>query len=247
MVILSNHNKNTKYVPLFLEKLTLCYFCMVLTVCVPFCFVFLVTLSLPLTQCSNPARIKELETRAHEVVYSTLIKTIPHPPPPPPVTRVIIPDNDDLKDSANSVLSALLLKTQLKEAVGKIEKVRPIERRSVSPPLPPLPSEVIETFPATPEEPETAPAIEAVVVRMRNSQKQKSQSANDRRSYVEKTTLPNNETSVKRWDEDVKEEQQVNEEGQKSCGKAQKIANDLINGKHPICCVCDIKINRYLR
>lgn len=228
------------------------------------------TLNLPLTQCNNPAKKKELELkapRASEVIYSTVTKT-PPPPPPPPVTTVFIAEKDELKAQVNSNLSALLLKAQLKEAVGKIEKARPIERRSVSPPLPPPPTEaeVMQVmFPkASQVAPEfirevqieapagkKSPIMEDTVVRMRNSLKQKSQA--DRRSYVEKPCGPMKAKPVK--EEVVMDEKKDNDQEQQqqkkkqSCGRnasAQSIANDLVvDGKHPICCVCDIKITRY--
>lgn len=237
------------------------------------------TFNLPLTQCNNPARKKELELKApppSEVIYSTITKT-PPPPPPPPVTTVYISDKDELKDKANTVLSALLLKAQLKETVGQMEKAQPIERRSVSPPLPPPPTaaEVMQvTFPtASQVAPEfiseatiaiesagkKSPVMEDTVVRMRNNLKQKSQSANDRRSYVEKPCPPmkgcrpaQDEVQKKDVEEKKKDVDQVvavaAAPDKPTCGrnaKPQNIANDLEDGKHPICCVCDIKITRY--
>lgn len=216
-----------------------------------------VTLNLPLTQCNNPTKKRELEqlklAKPSEVIYSTVTKLTspPLPPPPPPVTTVFIPpERDELKEQANNVLSTLLLKAQLKETVAKIEKAQPIERRSVSPPLPPPPTEaeVMQvTFPVASHVVELpmngngnkSPVMEdSVVVRMRNNTpKQKSQSATDRRSYVERPLVAMKEKAVEK--EDQFKEEITN------CGrKAQTIANELMDGKHPVCCVCDVKITR---
>lgn len=222
------------------------------------------TLNLPLTQCNNPERKKELESKAsganQQVIYSTVTKSPPTPPPPPPPfveTVFIEKEKDELKEKANNVLSALLLRAQLKDGTGKVEKAQPIVRRSATPPLPPPPTEdevreaslptrmaVKEEFippaPTTCGKERKSPVMEdTVVFRMRKS-KQNSQSANDRRSYVEKPM-----TEMK----SLKEEKLVEEEkvGKEKCGrptKPQSIANDLIDGKHPVCCVCDIKITR---
>lgn len=220
--------------------------------------------NLPLTQCNNPARKKEQELKValpSEVIYSTITKT-PPPPPPPPVTTVYIPEQDELKEKANTVLSALLLKAQLKETVGQIEKAKPIERRSVSPPLPPPPTEAEVMLATLPTVSQVAPAfiqeitidvpgkkspiMEDTVVRMRNNLRQKSQAANDRRSYVEKPTTTAEDGDKKKI---VPVDPVVEKPAcEKTCGrsaKPQNIANDLVDGKHPICCVCDIKITRY--
>lgn len=208
-------------------------------------------------------------TLPSEVIYSTITKT-PPPPPPPPVTTVYIPEQDELKEKANTVLSALLLKAQLKETVGQIEKAKPIERRSVSPPLPPPPTEAEVMLATLPTASQVAPAfiqeitidvpgkkspiMEDTVVRMRNNLRQKSQAANDRRSYVEKpTTTPLKDNKIETEDGDKKKVVHVDPmvekpACEKTCGrsaKPQNIANDLVDGKHPICCVCDIKITRY--
>ena len=227
---------------------------MLLCLCV---FALLVTFSLPLTQCNNPDRKKELELKAinaPEVVYSTVLKT-PPPPPPPPVTTVFIPDKDNDREEINSALSAMLLKAQLKETIGKLQRPKSIEKRPDSPPLPPPPTEdevrqlsyptatkvTTETIPV--EGKSTSPIMEdAVVMRTRNNNKLKSQSANDRRSYIEKSpSAQTNGTTV-----NAKTETAVDQGDDKKtgCGKPRSIACDLIDGKHPICCVCDIKITR---
>lgn len=202
------------------------------------------------------------------VVYSTVTKT-PPPPPPPPVTTVFVGETDE-RERVNSTLSALLLKAQLKEAVGKIEKAQPIERRSVSPPLPPPPTEaeviqgtlptasevasvVLRDQPPIESSGNKSPIMEDTVVRrMKNSLQQKSQAANDRRSYVEKPLTPlktkSLEASGEKEREAVVTAAAVEGTTTKPCGrnaKPQSIANDLVDGKHPICCVCDIKITRY--
>lgn len=226
-----------------------------------FCLL-LVTLNLPLTQCNNPERKKELKFKSETVIYSTIVKspTTPPPPPPPPVQTVFIAETkDNTREQANSVLSALLLKAQLKETSGQVEKAQPITRRTMSPPLPPPPTEdeVLQaTFPkASVVQPEfipeqvterndhKSPIMEDTVVRMRNSQGQKSRAANDRRSYVEKSNTPMKVNTV-----DVEKKMETDQEEvekKKCCAKPQNIANDLIDGKHPVCCVCDIKITRY--
>lgn len=222
-------------------------------------------------------------TKQVDVVYSTISKT-PPPPPEPPVTTVFIAEEkDQLKEQANNLLSALLLKAQLKETVGKIEKAQPIERRSVTPPLPPPPtedevmqltypkastvaSEVIqENVELTPvvsngtngtnATGQTSPVMEDTVVKMRQSRGQKSGQSTDRRSYVERPCAPLNGKpepvkDVAVAEEEVKvavaKESKPTEE--KKClrigTQPQSIASDLIDGKHPICCVCDIKITR---
>lgn len=225
------------------------------------------TLNLPLTQCNNPERKKELNFKSETVIYSTVVKspTTPPPPPPPPVQTVFIGEaKDNLREQANSVLSALLLKAQLKETPGQVEKAQAITRRTLSPPLPPPPTEdeVLQaTFPkASIVQPEfipeqviernghKSPVMEDTVVRMRNSQGQKSRAANDRRSYVEKSS-PSPMKGISIVGVEKKEEAEQEEaEKKKCCGnsvKPQNIANDLIDGKHPVCCVCDIKITRY--
>lgn len=209
-------------------------------------------------------QLKATDVNEHVVVYSTVTKTPPSPPPPPVITVFVA---EELKERANSSLSALLLKAQLKEAVGKLEKAQPIERRSVSPPLPPPPTEAEVIQGSLPTASEVSPVVlrdqppiesagnkspimeDTVVRRMRNSLQQKSQAANDRRSYVEKPLTPLKTKPLEATEND-REAVVIAVEGTttKPCGrtaKPQTIANDLVDGKHPICCVCDIKITRY--